>query len=64
MHQGFPAKFPARYFLWPLGLLAALITFLALTAQPPSNAVEPAISTKQADVTEKHLELSVARIIH
>lgn len=51
------------YFLWPLGLLAALITFLGLTAQPPSSAVEPATSTKQADVTEQRLELSTGKVV-
>ena len=46
MHHEFPQP-TIRWAVWPLIVLAALITFLAVTAEPPSGPADT--STQQVD---------------
>lgn len=49
--------------LWPLGLLAVIVAWLAVTAPTASREPIAVTSTEQADVTEKYLRLSDGRTV-
>ena len=62
MDQGFPA----RYFLWPLGLLTLVIMYLGITSRPddpPAVPVNPPTTTKEAGVAEERLQLNDGQVI-